>query len=81
MQRKPWYKQKRVIFTLAVLIVVIASFFISESDTIKIVSLLGMVITALGFIFQEAWTDKDFKNILETLGIKVEEEDDEEDNE
>jgi len=68
-KRKPWYKQKRVIFSISVLVVLVSSFFASEELVLKIVSIAGAVITGLGYVFQEAWTDKKFKDILDILEI------------
>ena len=79
--RKPWYKQKRVIFTLGLLAVLVASFFTTEDQTMKIINIVGMVVASLGFIFQEAWTDKDFKDAINPFDLLGGSDNEDEDNE
>ncbi len=71
-KRKPIYSQKRFLMGIGTNIALLSSFFTTEEQTLRIVELILLVITTIGYLFQEAWVDRanaDFKNILKNLNI------------
>lgn len=76
MPRKPWYLQKKVIFTIIGIGLMIASFFLAPEQMDKTITIVGTIVMVIGYILGEAWTDAQaLKSPLQWLEEATEEDD------